>query len=312
MKKILVVYNCCGIRHDNIMMWSYHLNKIINQTYSNFDICISGCKISETSKEHFRGIKEKSDKKIILNFIEDVLPVNITFNKSCMEASKYENYDAYLYVASDVDMVEDKEVITKLSNLHFSDNVGMTSAVVNFDSGIEAWLGADIFHNFLNNNNFQIPPGKTLNLHCMLFDKKIFDSYNKRIIPDIFRTYCTESIFFYINASLNLKYMIHNKSLYIVHLAGRDGSSVGFFGGRSWKDMFNPEIPVENRLMTNEAREVGFGYEEYINIFPHNPEKYNSDYTHKNPDELYDFIKKSAYLSENEFDYNKINYTIEI
>ena len=312
MKKILVVYNCCGISHDNILMWSSHLNKIINQSYSNFDICISGCKISESSKEHFRNIKKNSDKKIILNFIEDILPVNITFNKSCMEASKSEEYDAFLYIASDVDMVDDTNVITKLVDLHFSDNIGMTSAVVNFDSGIEAWLGNDVFYNYLTNNNFQIPPGKTLNLHCMLFDRKIFDNYNNRIIPDIFRTYCTESIFFYINASLNLKYMIHNKSLFIVHLAGRDGSSVGFLGGRGWRDMYNPSIPVESRLMTPEAKNVGFGYEEYINIFPHDPEKYNSDYSHKNPQELYEFIKKSAYLDETEFNYNNINFTIEL
>jgi hypothetical protein len=312
MKKILVVYNCCGIGYDNIHMWSSHLNKIINQSYSNFDICISGCKISESSKEYFRSIKKNSDKKIILNFIEDILPVNITFNKSCMEASKSEEYDAFLYIASDVDMVDDTNVITKLVDLHFSDNIGMTSAVVNFDSGIEVWLGNDIFYNYLTNNNFQIPPGKTLNLHCMLFDRKIFDNYNNRIIPDIFRTYCTESIFFYINASLNLKYMIHNKSLFIVHLAGRDGSSVGFVGGRSWRDMYNPSIPVEYRLMTPEAKNVGFGYEEYINIFPHDPEKYNSDYSHKNPQELYEFIKKSAYLDETEFNYNNINFTIEL
>ena len=145
----------------------------------------------------------------------------------------------------------------------------------------------------------------------MLFDKKLFDSYNQRIIPDIFRTYCTESVFFYLTASLNMKYMIHDKSVFIVHLAGQDGSSVGFHGGRSWTDMFNPAIPVQNRIMTPEARSVGFGYEEYIGIFPHDPEKYNSDYTHKNPEELLHFNLKGLFLNENEFSYDNINFNLE-
>jgi hypothetical protein len=311
MKKILVVYNCCGIRNDNITMWDKHLQKVLNQNYINFDVCISGCKISEVSKEHFRNIKKNSSKKIILNFIEDVLPVNITFNKSCIEATKYEDYDAYLYLASDVDFVDDYDVITKLVNLHYKENCGITSAVVNFDSGIEAWLGHNIFYEHLQYNHYQIPPGKTLNLHCMLFDKKIFDNYNQKIIPDIFRTYCTESVFFYLTSSLNLKYMIHDKSLFIVHLAGQDGSSVGFVGGRNWRDMFDPNIKVEERIMTSEAKSVGFGYEEYIGIFPHDPEKYNSDYSHKNPKELLQFNLKNLFLSENEFDYNNINFNLE-
>ena len=57
MKKVLVVYNCCGIANDNISMWDKHLQKVLNQDYENFDVCISGCKISESSKEHFRTMK---------------------------------------------------------------------------------------------------------------------------------------------------------------------------------------------------------------------------------------------------------------
>ena len=38
MKKILVVYNCCGIRQSNLPMWSSHLNNILKQNYEKLDI----------------------------------------------------------------------------------------------------------------------------------------------------------------------------------------------------------------------------------------------------------------------------------
>lgn len=312
MKKILVVYNCCGIARDNIDMWLNHIQRIITQDYNNFDLCISGCKISDRSKEVFRKLQKNSNINIYLSFIEDVLPVNITFNKTCMAMSELNDYDAFLYIASDVDMNGDNSVISKLSDLHFSKNSAITSAVVNFDSGIEVWLGSHIFNEYLNTSHYQVPVGKTLNLHCMMFDKRIYDEYNERIIPDIFRTYCTESVFFYLTASLNMKYMIHDKSLFIIHLAGRDGSSIGFQGGRDWRDMFNTSKSVHERIMTAEAKSVGFGYEEYIGIFPHDPSYYNSDYTHKNPKILLDFTKENLYLKDYEFSYKNINFQLEV
>lgn len=307
MKKILVVYNCCGIRQDNLPMWTSHLNNILKQDYQNFDLCISGCLISENAKSYFKSLKDQYQDKIILSFIDEVLPVNITFNKSCIESSKYNDYDGFMYVASDIDFNDDVSVISKLVNLHYSSNIGITSAVVSNDSGIDVWLGNHILNQVLNENHFEIPVGKTLNLHCMIFDKKIFDSYDQKIIPDIFRTYCTESVFSFITSSLSMKYMIHNKSIILTHLVGRDGSSVGFNGARGWEDMFNPNIPVEQRLMTQEAKDCGFGYEEYIDIFIHDSDKYNDDNTHKNPEILYNFNKKSLYLTEQEFNYNNIN-----
>jgi hypothetical protein len=307
MKKILVVYNCCGIARNNISMWSSHLSSILNQNYENFDVCVSGCRISEEAKTYFTNLKNEYKNKIHLSFIDEVLPVNITFNKACIMSSEFENYDAFMYVASDVSFGGDNNVISKLTDLHFSSNYGITSAVVSFDSGIEAWLGSQIFHDYLNNSHYEVPIGKTLNLHCMLFDRKIFDSYNKKILPDIFRTYCTESVFSFITASLGLKFIIHNKSVFLSHLVSQDGASSGFNGYRGWEDMFNPSISAQERLMNEEAKSVGFGYEEYINVFVHDENKYNEKNEHKNPEELYTFNKKAIFLSENEFNYDKIN-----
>ena len=56
-KNLLVVYNICGIKHDNIEMWINHLQDIVDQKYNNFTVAISGCKISESSKKTLLNLK---------------------------------------------------------------------------------------------------------------------------------------------------------------------------------------------------------------------------------------------------------------
>jgi len=341
--KILVVYNCCGILNDNLPMWSAHLNKILRQTYEDFHLCISACQVSKESRNYFVELQGKHlPNKIFINFIKDTLPVNITFNKSCMEASKIMNFDAFLYLASDVNFTKDTkksikdikklgksgkleksakeqaeagadifnvdtEVISKLVALHKGSNAGITSGVVNNDHGIIIWLGEKVF-DLLDSSHYEIPIGKTINLHCMLFDRKIYDNYNNRIIPDIFRSYCTESVFSYLTASLGLKFMIHDRTLFLTHYHGKDKGCAGFPGYKGWKDLFRSKLHVKDRLMTNEAISCGFGYEEELDppVFPHDPNYYHGT-THISPQTLLDFNRKALYLGKDEFDYDTIN-----
>ena len=308
MKKILVVYNISGILSEKIDMWFQFLTPIINQNYENFDICISGCKISNETQNKFIEFKQNLDRKIHLIFYDEIYPVNVTFNKTCIELSKFDFYNGFMYVASDVNFIEHNDAITKLVDLHFNENCGITSVVVNNDSGIIPWLGENVFNDILNQNNYEIPIGKTCNMHCMLFDRKILDFYGK-IIPDIFRSYCTESTFTFLTSSINKKFKIHNKSVILIHLHSADGSSGGFQENRGWQDLYKSNLSVQERLMTNEAWESGFGYEECQNIFPHNKDMYDEYGNHKNPKLLVDFIKKNLYLSDVELDYNNISIT---
>ena len=71
-KKILVVYNICGIKFDNLGMWEDHLQDILNQDYPNFTVAVSGCVISENSKIEL---------DLIIKLIEIIL-INEEENKS--------------------------------------------------------------------------------------------------------------------------------------------------------------------------------------------------------------------------------------
>jgi hypothetical protein len=308
-KKILVVFNCSGIIRNPIDMWESHLLQILKQDYADYDVCVSGCKISEDSKKRLQILKNNHPNNFHLIFFDEIYPVNVTFNKSCLIMSENKNFDAFLYVASDVGFNNRNDVLQKITDLHFSGEYGITSTVVNYDSGIDSWMGSDVLNNKLSLDNFIVPIGKTCNLHCMMFDKKIFESYGK-ILPDIFRSYCTESTFTFLTASVDLKFVIHKNDLLLIHLGHTDGSSGGFQGNRGWSDLYNSKLTVQERLINQKANEVGFGYEECSSILLHNKQKYDHKGNHINSVELLDFMKYSVFLSTEELNYNNINYTI--
>ena len=64
---------------------------------------------------------------------------------------------------------------------------------------------------------------------------------------------------------------------------------------------------AKERLITDEARQAGFGYEEVNHIMPHKKELYENNKC-KNPTKLLGFVKKAVYLQPNEFNYMDINY----
>lgn len=310
MKRILVVYNVSGIIRELWDMWEPHLINILEQDYPNYHVCVSGCKITETSKVRFKEIQKKYSNKLSLVFTDEIHPVNVTFNKTCMIMSEKNYYDGFLYVASDVNFTNYKNVITDMVKLHFDKNSGITSVVVNYDSGIIPWMGEFVFNVLLEQDHYKIPVGKSCNMHCMLFDSKFYEGFSHKIIPDIFRSYCTESVFSFLTASIGKNFMIHKKNLMLQHVGHADGSSGGFQGYRGWKDLYLSKLPVEERLMTTEAKECGFGYEECGNVFIHDSTKYNLDGSVKSPKRLFDFIKKSLYLSDEELNYSEIKTEI--
>lgn len=311
MKKILVVFNICGINQCHVDIWVRNILNIINQDYPNFDLAISGCSIPKGQQHNIANkLSSIKTKKIIYNYIEEILPVNVTFNHTCWVATQKDpTYEGYLYVASDINFGTNQKVISHLVKTHFSSNSGITSAVVDNDSGLDRWFDKSFIEK-LQNSNVEVPIGKTLNLHTFLFDKKLYNKFNKKIIPDIFASYCTESTFSFLCASIDKKFVIHNtKEILLKHMEQLDGRSAGFGPEekRGWEHLFKSKKSVQDRLMTEEAFEVGFGYEELQNIFPHNKKMY-VDNQHVCPEKLLDFLRTALFLSKDEFNYKNIKY----
>jgi hypothetical protein len=316
-KNLLVVYNICGIKHDNIEMWVNHLQDIVDQKYNNFTVAISGCKISESSKKTLIEFKNKY-KNVVFNFTDETLPVNVTFNHTTQIcSSEFGTFDGYIYVASDVKFGTDYDVLTKLSHLHFSTNSAMTYALVDNDHGLDGWYNEcwDELNQLLEKDHFCINIGKTGNMHVILFDKELYVKYDTKIIPDIFASHCTETTYSYLAASINKKITVHNKSVMLKHIGFADGHSVGFMDEigwnhkLAWKHFFKCKSTAEERLLSNEAKEVGFGYVDFYGGFKHDSNLYDENENHIQPEKLFNFLKKSVYLSNEEFNYSEIKYS---
>jgi hypothetical protein len=145
--------------------------------------------------------------------------------------------------------------------------------------------------------NIIVPLGCACNLHFQIFSSKIYDRY-QRIIPDIFKSFCTESTFPYINASVGLKWLILTERL-VQHIHSMDGASSGFGGNMGWWDLLPGARNIQHIINDQEGTESGFGYEECGNIKHYNKEAYDENSNCKDPERLANFIAVNIFLPIN-------------
>jgi hypothetical protein len=327
MSKFLVVYNFCGVRVNNLDLWINAIDTIINQRDSEFDLILSGCLIDNLSKlKIVEYLKFKNiNCRVLINFIEELHPINVTFNHSCLIATRLNNkiYDGYLFMSSDILFKNDYD-FKKMFKFHLDNNNGISNFIVDNENWIPKHIGLE-FWNILKNEHADFPFGTTINCDCVIFDGEIYRTYN-RVIPDIFRSWCTESVFPFLCSSINKKFKCHDNSFDVHHAINRrEGSSTIAASGceKGCDDLYRSSKNVFERLLTQEAFECGFGYaESHFNIHTwtrehknkiyliHNHNAYISDYVPKDRKRLENFIRVSIFLSEEELNYDQIKYNL--
>jgi len=313
-KKYLVVYNTCGISgKDNSDYYISALETIRNQNYNDYILSISSCLNTD---EQINKVLSNINVDFV-NRIYDILPVNITFNDTVRECIKeYGDFEGYLYLDSGVKFTDNNQLGLLFSEFE-SGNYGMVSAQVDNDFGW-CWFGMNEYAKPILNENLLVPIGKACNLHCQVFSKDIYNEYGN-VIPDIFKSYCTESVFSFVNAAIKKQWIITSKVR--VHHAfdvpngqpndgdGLDGHSSGFKAPHgTWDDVY-PPLTMADIISFPEGTECGFGYEELRNIKRHKQECFDENLYCKN-EELRKFIKKYLYRNETDFNYNTINKNI--
>lgn len=312
------IYNICGIGgRENDEYYIYCIQSLLNQNIESKTI-VSSCL---SSKETIDNLLAHFGQKISINWIKDKVPVNVSFNKSVIDAvQKFGEADAYLYLDSGCNFNNQKPtILSELYDLLFSGPFGMVSARTNTDTGFPIWLGigahdndSEGFNKYFRNlaDHFTIPLGKCINLHAQLFSNELLKNYN-RILPDIFAGQCSESVLSFLNAAIYKSWLIH-KDIEIEHRTGLDIPSVGFSppnwihstGRKNWDHPFiiNSILPrIRNGL------KFGLGYEEIQNIALHDKSKFN-EHGHALCLELKDYIKNYLFLNKTEFNYNDINH----
>lgn len=294
--KVLAVYNICGIKgKENVSYYMSAINSIISQKMEGLQILISGCRTSPFAKEMLEAFKDK----VSYNWVDEILPLNVTFNHSIKEWIKvFGKAETYLYIDSGITFGSDNHVISRLYDLMKSSNCAMVAARVDSDDGYSSW-GI----NWNKQDHYFIKPGQTCNLHCQLFSDKIFESYDG-ILPDIFASDTSESIFFYMCSAIGMRFSIC-KDVFLHHRWFMDGASAGF---RSKPLLFKTARNMAH--MCDEGRQYGFGYEEClipnrsIKQCRHDPSKFANGIC--NDKNLMLFIKNNMFLQEHEFSYKSI------
>lgn len=314
MKKYLIVYNICGISgKDNSNYYVNAINTIIQQDCDNYVLAVSACKNPDYQINKIL----KHCKVDFVNSIDDVLPVNITFNDTVRQAvEQFGDFEGYIYLDSGIKFTK-RNQLSKLISLYKSGNYGMVSAQVDNDFGW-CWFGQNEYAKPILQEDMIIPVGRACNLHCQIFSNEIYKFYGN-VIPDIFRSYCTESVFSFINAAIKKKWVVSSEVR--VHHAftvpdgkpndgdGLDGHSSGFRAPPgTWDDVFGP-YSMKEIVAKPEGTKLGFGFEELRGIKTHDSNCFDSDGFCIN-NELKLFLRDNLFLKKEDFDYDKINRKI--
>ena len=288
--KLLVVYNTCGFSGREPVDWYIDcIQNLLNQDLDGVKVVLSSCGNSGGA-------------------INDRITVNMSFNHTvakCVE--KFGEFEGYLYIDSGINFRDNTTVLSKAYELFKSDNYGMVTVQASNDNGFPQWIGVD---KFVEDENFVIPVGRACNLHTQIFSNEIFKAFDNKIIPDIFVAYCTESVFSFLAAATNQRWVIL-KDVVAEHLKSVDGATCGF-------DHTGPKGDNKNNLFANldiyeickdpEALASGFGYEEMQGVLHHDPTKYDENGMVEDSERLKEFIRTRIFLNKEQFNYDAITH----
>lgn len=296
--KSIIIYNTCGISgRDNTDFYINSLHKLVNQSI-NCPIVVSACcPLPET----ILRIKKEFKDRVSVNLIHDKLTVNVTFNhtiRKCIE--NIGPADGYAYVDSGV-IYENPNTIEHMLNVLLSGPYGMVSCVVSEDTGF-CWWGYTP-----TGDTCLVPIGKAINGHTEIFSHKMFKEYGDKVIPDIFASYCTESIYTFVLAAINLRWVIC-PNIQATHIQGIDGASSGFSRDNvvvNW-DHSLTNRSIKEIISDPECKRLGFGFEECQGVLMHDPACFTDSGFAKHK-ELKTWIMNNCYLKPTELDYSLIN-----
>lgn len=313
MKKLLVVYNTCGLGGNSNA--AYYLDSIKSLLYQSvvdewgddYKIAISGCAIHEGIKGAFAQFGDH----ITTNYIDYNYPLGITFNDTVKQCVKhFGEFEGYLYLDSGINFWDPSkryDAVKIFYDAFKEHNDAVIAAMPSNDDG-SSWWGIQ----YKPNEDYQFTIGQCTNLHCQIFPNDWLKAYNA-ILPDIFASNCSESVFSHLSSAIHKKYMMTHK-INVLHLTNFDGAS---FGSRVSDD---DRIPLSSMFQTpgllyktkrdideiyRDGYDFGFGCEEYQQWWRSDKTKFDSNQFAIDT-RLKDFLAKELFLSQDKFNYNDI------
>ena len=316
-RSLLVVYNTCGIGGDNTEWYIKSINSLLNQDLEGVRVVLSSCR---NSTQCIRKLYATFGDKISYSLTPETHTVNITFNKAVQECVKhFGEFDGYVYVDSGCTMEEQTDILRLAHETLVENDYGIVVIQTDTDECLENLGPPYVYESSeiqVKDNHLVVPIGVSINQHTAVFSNEIFKKY-KKLYPDVFAAFCSESVLNYIAASVGKRWAVM-ADRQVKHLKAVDGPSSGFEHRVESKDKTGQV--VKNNFWNNllygrdatefvnnlEAYEAGLGYEECNQIMPHNPQAYDEAGFCKDPDRLSKTIKKYLFLSNKELNYDII------
>ena len=290
---------------ERVDQYFNHIESLLRQDHESYRVVISGCLSTSHCKNLLPVGSERLGKRgladrVSYNWITTRVPVGTSFNHSVLQAVKeFGPAEGYVYVDSGVDC----GFAGMLSKMDDRRRLGhaMVHALVDNDHGFE-WLGVRLAD---DGSDYVVPIGKTCNLHMQMFSHELLEAYGK-LMPDIFASDTSESIFTFMCAAIQRRMLILNGPC-IHHEPMLDGASSGFQRGQ-----VPFKISVESfRQRIEEGYHVGGGYEECQGVMMHDPAKYTPDGWLVSEDlrqGLLKWVRERMFLQPGEFDYKDIDH----
>ena len=302
--KILAVLNICGISgRQNVSYYVDTIRSLLLQTHGvkepqNLKVAISSC---ASLPECRLSLERAFGDYVTYNWIPGRYPLGVTFNDTVDQCVKHFGaFDGYLYIDSGVSLWGQWGMVEFMAQWHQeTKNAAISAVATSNDTGFE-WWGIP-----MEPGVYTLPVGKAFNMHFQLFDEEWRKAYG-RILPDLFASDTSESVFTFMAAGIKRKVQIH-RSLSVLHAHSMDGASSGFRG----KIIF-PGVPGQKTMdqIYEEGKGLGFGYEECSpdKKWVHDPGKFTADTGEAiDPVALRDFIKENLYVHPPVFDYQHIH-----
>lgn len=300
----LLVYNTCGISgRENGDIYVEHIETLLAQEFTGV-VAVSGCRLTPRTKDI---LTNKFGSRVVFNFIEDLLPVNITFNHTVFTCeNNFGPFDTHVYIDSGVQLrslresVPDYAIIKTLEKL-VTDGYVIATGQVDNDTGYD-YVGSTAI-----SGDYVVPVGKACNAHLNMYGRKLYETFG-RPLSDIFAANCSESVLSFLCAAVGGRWAISG-NVVVPHLCGVDGASAGFGGLHSgWDNLFCTKKTMAKIIADPEMWESGMGYEECNGVFFHNRDRYDSQGGCLDHGRLQRFIAANFFLSEAEFSYQNINH----
>lgn len=319
MKKALIVYNICGILKDNTETYPIFMDSIrkqYNTFKGNLKVIVSGCMM----KPHTIPKLKQQFPEFDYIHVNDKLTVNITFNNAVLKGiEKYGEFDTYAYQAADA-LLSDNSVEDMTNTMMNNPVIGLYSAQIDQDScyayGLKLGGGRHVidderarYEMFKDGTDYVVPVGRACAAHFNIYSSELFNFYG-RCCPDIFASYCTESVFSFMVAAIKKQWWI-SKDHIIRHFPSLDSPSAGFkpTDENRTKGFWDHALFDDSLIgiFDNQyARSIGLGFEECQDVVVHDDSQFDSNKFCIN-EQLKDYIKENLYVSKDKFDYSKIN-----